>query len=60
MESIELKKVSFNEIEKLQVISRQTFAEAFSSDNSAEDMKEYLGKELFCHIPIKQFNNKTM
>ncbi len=57
MENIEVKKVSLNEINQLQVIGRQTFAEIFSSDNSEENMKEYLDKgfstekletELFC------------
>lgn len=38
----QIKKVSINDIKKLQQISRQTFLETFGSQNSAEDMKEFL------------------
>lgn len=42
MDHIETVKVSPDEIDQLQKIGKQTFAEAFSSDNSEEDMKLYL------------------
>lgn len=44
--SIEIKKVSLNEIKQLQQLSRQTFAETFSADNSEENMEAYLDNEL--------------
>ncbi|GHA49542.1 N-acetyltransferase [Salinimicrobium marinum] len=44
MKDIQVKKVTLNEIEDLQEIGRQTFYETFSSDNSKENMQEYLEK----------------
>ena len=38
----EIKEVSVDNIKELQQISRQTFLETFGSQNSAEDMKEFL------------------
>lgn len=40
--NIQVEQISLNEIEQLQIIGRQTFAETFSSKNSDENMKEYL------------------
>jgi len=37
-----IRKVSLNDIEQLREIGKLTFAETFSSDNSEENMKEYL------------------
>lgn len=42
MEHIEIKRVALHEIDQLQEIGRQTFAETFSADNREEDMKKYL------------------
>ncbi|MBC9796017.1 GNAT family N-acetyltransferase [Sinomicrobium weinanense] len=42
MENIEVRKVTLRNIEELQNIGKQTFAETFSSGNSEEDMKAYL------------------
>lgn len=42
---IDIKRVSINEIDKLQEIARLTFSETFSSDNTASDMKKYLDTE---------------
>ena len=39
---MEIKKVNIQDIEKLKEIGRQTFFETFSSDNSEENMMEYL------------------
>ena len=38
----EIKEVLADNIKELQQISRQTFLETFGSQNSAEDMKEFL------------------
>lgn len=42
MVNVQVKQISLNELEQLQIIGRQTFAETFSSKNSEENMKEYL------------------
>ncbi|MDY0779426.1 GNAT family N-acetyltransferase [Tenacibaculum sp. IB213877] len=44
MENIEIRKVVPNEIDQLQKIGIQTFLEAFSSENSEENMNSYLEK----------------
>ncbi|MFT2010471.1 GNAT family N-acetyltransferase [Pontibacter sp. 13R65] len=44
MENTKIKRVTVNEIDQLQKIGRQTFAETFSSGNSEENMKDYLEK----------------
>lgn len=44
MESIELKRVSLNDIIELQTIGKQTFADTFSSNNSEENMQLYLSE----------------
>ncbi|TYP99133.1 hypothetical protein C7447_102452 [Tenacibaculum adriaticum] len=41
---MKIRKVLPNEINQLQKIGMQTFSEAFSSENSEENMKEYLEK----------------
>lgn len=42
MNTIEIKKVSLNELEALQQVARQTFWETFSAMNSEENMHQYL------------------
>lgn len=37
-----IRKVTLNDIDQLKKIGKQTFAETFSSDNSEENMNEYL------------------
>ena len=37
-----IRKVNIQDIEKLKEIGKLTFAETFSSENSEEDMREYL------------------
>lgn len=44
MDNIEIVKVKLNDIDQLQRIGKQTFAETFSSGNSEENMKVYLDK----------------
>jgi ribosomal protein S18 acetylase RimI-like enzyme len=41
---MKIRKVSLKDIEKLREIGKLTFAETFSSDNSEENMTEYLEK----------------
>jgi len=42
MGNIEIKKVTLNDIDKLQKIGRQTFQKTFSESNTEENMKNYL------------------
>lgn len=42
MATIEITKVTLNDIDQLQKIGRQTFEETFSESNSEENMKNYL------------------
>jgi ribosomal protein S18 acetylase RimI-like enzyme len=42
MENIYIQRVTGNDIQLLQKISRQTFSETFSSGNTEENMKKYL------------------
>ena len=43
---IQIKKVSLQEIEQLQAISRKTFGETFTDRNTPENMNKYLTEEL--------------
>ena len=42
MKGFHIQKVTLNEVEQLQQIGKQTFTETFSSDNSGDNIKEYL------------------
>ncbi|MCX7637782.1 MAG: GNAT family N-acetyltransferase [Cyclobacteriaceae bacterium] len=42
METIEITKVTINDIDQLQKIGRQTFYETFASGNTAENLNKYL------------------
>ncbi|MBE8712670.1 GNAT family N-acetyltransferase [Sphingobacterium hungaricum] len=44
MEQIEIKQVTLNDIVKLQQIGRQTFYETFSTENTEENMTNYLNE----------------
>jgi ribosomal protein S18 acetylase RimI-like enzyme len=46
MANVKIKKVEVSELIALLAISRQTFEEAFSADNSKEDMELYLRESL--------------
>lgn len=42
MENIEIRRVTLNDIQTLQQISRDTFSETFSENNDVENMNKYL------------------
>lgn len=42
METIEINKVTINDLDQLQKISRQTFFETYSALNTEENMTKYL------------------
>ncbi len=44
----QIKQIGIQDIEQLQAIGRQTFAETFAESNSAEDMAKYL-EEAYAH-----------
>jgi len=46
MNNNNIERVSLNDVEKLQRISRQTFSETFSAGNTEENMKRYLEEDL--------------
>lgn len=44
MQEIEIKEIGLADVEMLQIIAKQTFLEAFSDSNSAENMQQYLNE----------------
>jgi ribosomal protein S18 acetylase RimI-like enzyme len=59
MVNIDIKKVTLDEIDQLQKISRQTFYETFSTDNTEENMKTYLDKNFGLNNLISELSNKN-
>lgn len=57
-ENIDIKRVTINDIDQLQNISRQTFSETFSTGNTAENMKQYLKEEFSVEKLTAELNNK--
>ncbi len=54
-----IEKVNKNEVEQLQSISRQTFAETFSDSNSKENMDKYLNENLSIEKLSEELNNEN-
>ncbi len=54
-----IENVNENEIEQLQSISRQTFAETFSDSNSKENMDKYLNENLSIEKLSEELNNEN-
>lgn len=54
-----IEKVNKNEVEQLQSISRQTFAETFSDSNSKENMDKYLNENLSIQKLSEELNNEN-
>ena len=59
MNSINLKRVSLNEIDQLQKIGKQTFFETFASANTKEDMDAYLDEAFSIEKLTSELNNKN-
>lgn len=59
MEELKIKKVSSQEIVKLQSIAKQTFYETFSAVNTQENMEKYLHAELSIEKLTTQINDKN-
>jgi ribosomal protein S18 acetylase RimI-like enzyme len=58
MKTIEIKRISLNEADRLQSIGKRTFAETFSSVNSEENMKEYLDKRFSIKKLIEELSDQ--
>lgn len=58
MANIQIKEISLNEIDQLQIIGRQTFQETFSESNSEENMKNYLEEGFSTEKLTKELTNK--
>lgn len=56
---MELKRVTLNDIDQLQKISRQTFQETFSESNSEENMKKYLEEGFSNEKLTAELNDKN-
>jgi ribosomal protein S18 acetylase RimI-like enzyme len=54
-----IKKVNKTEVEQLQSLSRQTFAETFSDSNSKENMNKYLTENLSIEKLSEELNNEN-
>jgi ribosomal protein S18 acetylase RimI-like enzyme len=59
MNKIEITKIDFNEIEQLQIISKQTFFETFAEGNSEENMKKYLEESFTIEILKNELTNSN-
>jgi diamine N-acetyltransferase len=59
MEKIDIKKVTLDDIDQLQKIGRQTFYETFSTANTEENMKTYLGKDFALDKLAAELNDKN-
>ena len=59
MNKINIQKATFNDIEKLQQIGRKTFLETFASDNSEENMTQYLSESFATEKLTNELNNEN-
>ena len=59
MTNIEIIKVTINDVEQLQKISRQTFYETFSDGNTVENMKMYLDEGFSIDKLTAELNDKN-
>jgi hypothetical protein len=59
MEKIKIRKISTKDIDQLTEISKQTFAETFTSHNSEENMSKYLAFEFANEKLLAELTNKN-
>lgn len=57
MDNIDIRRVTLNDIDELQNISRNTFLETFSAVNTEENMKKYLEEEFTTEKLITELDN---
>lgn len=58
MDHLQIKRVAHNEVKQLQAIGLETFTTAFSSYNTAEDMKAYLSKAFSTEQLTSELSNR--
>ena len=58
MENITIPGVTLNDIEQLQIISRETFSETFSSSNTKENIAKYLADGFSIEKLTEEVNNE--
>lgn len=58
MNEITIREVGQHEVEELQRIGRQTFAETFAQDNTREDMEAYLEKDFAAEKLARELANE--
>ncbi|WP_337965675.1 GNAT family N-acetyltransferase [uncultured Flavobacterium sp.] len=58
METIEIKRVTIQEIDQLKEIGRKTFQETFSESNDEENMTKYLDEKFSSNKLTEELNNK--
>ena len=58
MENITIPGVTLNDIEQLQIISRETFSETFSSSNTKENIAKYLEDGFSIEKLTEELNNE--
>lgn len=59
MDHIEIRRVTQNDIDQLQAISKQTFLGTFSAGNTADNMEKYLQERFSVETLTAEFNNKS-
>lgn len=59
MTKIKIKKVTFDDIDQLQKIGRQTFYETFSTGNTEENMTKYLNESFSIDKLTTELNDKN-
>jgi len=59
METIQIERVTLNEIEQLQQIGRQTFSETFSAGNTEENMANYLREGFSVEKLMSELNDEN-
>lgn len=59
MHPVEIRKISIADLQALQQISRQTFAETFAAANSPENMQRYMEDELSLEKLSEELNNSN-
>lgn len=57
MNNIEIKRITREDVDQLQTISRQTFSETFSASNIAGNMNQYLDESLSIETLTAELNN---
>jgi diamine N-acetyltransferase len=59
MENISIVRLTLDDIHRLQMISRQTFSETFSSGNTEADMNKYLDESFSSEKLASELNDKN-